>query len=124
MGRLAVELLAESNTMPRAIPLLLSLAICSCGSSRNEEPKQVRDELRHNDEVGKSAAQDHPEQHPAPTGHDRDLTDCAVLKASYDSERNQLLAGDRSVLRSRLTELGEIYNDRMAKIRGCSFPVL
>jgi hypothetical protein len=67
------------------------------------------------------------EGQPAVAAHDDREVDnarCAALAAAYESERNQLLGGDRMTLKARLVELGDVYRARMKSISGCSFSIL
>jgi hypothetical protein len=52
-----------------------------------------------------------------------DKWECAMLAASYQSERNSLFGGDRQILRARLSEVGDKFREKMSAIPGCNFPI-
>ena len=106
--------------MTRLAALMILLLGANCSTAQSDRAASTKKETA----VQGATKLDPQETHVRRPDSERTDEQCASLAAAYMLERNNLLAGDRGILRKRLDEIGGVYKEKMKMIPGCSFSVL
>lgn len=104
--------------MARPIKIVALLLCCACSETPRPHPQPDAEKSSEKAAATRPALETEAE---AEAKHDK--LECALLAASYQSERNGLFSGDRQTLRQRLTDVGNQFREKMSTIPGCSFPI-
>lgn len=104
--------------MARRTGFLLLLLGCACSEAPRPHAQPAAEKQPEKAVATKAAPETEAE---AEAKHDR--LECAVLAASYQSERNSLFGGERQSLRQRLSDVSNQFREKMSAIPGCSFPI-